>query len=658
MTSQELRQKFLNFFAKKGHKIVPSSSLIPADPSVLFTSAGMQQFVPYLIGEKDVLKDFGTRHLISCQKCFRSNDIEEVGDDTHNTFFEMLGNWSIGQDPKRGYFKEGAIKYALEFFINTLGLDKDRFWVTIFKGEKNIPKDEESKKIWQENGIPEERIKEFGLEDNFWGPTGITGPCGPNSEIHYDRGKELGCGNPDCGPNCLHCQRFVELWNLVFMEYFKNESGEYQFLPQKNVDTGIGFERLIAVLEKRFSAYETDLFWPIIQELERTSSKKYNKEKRNFRILADHIRGAIFLISEGILPSNVERGYVLRRILRRAIRYGKLLNLPKNFLIPLAQKVVEIYKDVYPEVKSKETDILTIIQNEEEKFERTLEKGLRESFSWWDKVTMPHEIKPGDKITYFSTKDAKELGKKFFDLFQNYGFPLELSLEELKNHQKTEEVLEEEIVSSFNEELKKHQEISRAGVEGKFGGVGEGATYESAKLHTATHLLHAALRQILGSHVKQMGSDVTPQRLRFDFSHPQKMTEEELKKVENIVNQKIKEDLEVKKEEMSYQEAIKSGALALVKEDKSSFPPSFPLRGNSVFKKKYPEKVTVYSITELPKEAKVKKRTKSSSPPKVFSKEICAGPHVKRTSELGRHFEILKEESSGAGVRRIRAILK
>jgi len=615
MTSKELRQKFLNFFAEKGHKIVPSSSLLPTDPSVLFTSAGMQQFVPYLIREKDVLKDFGTRHLISCQKCFRSNDIEEVGDDTHNTFFEMLGNWSIGQDPKRGYFKEGAIKYALEFFINTLGLDKDRFWVTIFKGEKNIPKDEESKKIWQENGIPEERIKEFGLEDNFWGPTGITGPCGPNSEIHYDRGKELGCGNPDCGPNCLHCQRFVELWNLVFMEYFKNESGKYQFLPQKNVDTGIGFERLIAVLEKRFSAYETDLFWPIIQELERTSSKKYNKEKRNFRILADHIRGAVFLISEGIFPSNVERGYVLRRVLRRAIRYGKLLNLPKNFLIPLAQKVIEIYKDIYPEVKSQETDILTAIQNEEEKFEKTLEEGLKQM----------------DKII---ASDQGATGAAAFDIYQTYGFPLEMTKEIISEKGKELKNPEEFLVLS-----KKHQEISRAGVEGKFGGVGKETNYESAKLHTATHLLHAALREVLGRHVQQMGSDITPQRLRFDFSNPQKMTAEEIKEVEDLVNQKIKEDLEIKKEEMSYQEAIKSGALALVKEDKSSFPPSFPLRGNSVFKEKYPEKVNVYSINN-------------------FSKEICAGPHAKRTSELGRHFEILKEESSGAGVRRIRAILR
>jgi len=333
--------------------------------------------------------------------------------------------------------------------------------------------------------------------------------------------------------------------------------------------------------------------------------------ERSERVIADHIKGSVFLISEGIFPSNVERGYVLRRILRRAIRYGKLLNLPKNFLIPLAQKVIEIYKDVYPEVKSKEADILTVIQKEEEKFEKTLNLGLKQ----FEKISARGDIS----------------GLEAFHLFDTYGFPLELTEELAK-----EKGLKVDI-KGFEESFKKHREISRAGVEKKFGGIGREATYEAAKLHTATHLLHAALRRILGKHVKQMGSDITPQRLRFDFSHPQKMQDEELKKVEDIVNRKIKEDLEVKKEEMSYSEALKSGALAF-------------------FKEKYPEKVSVYSITELPKEAKVKMRTKFSSP-KSFSKEICAGPHVRKTSELGR-FKIIKEESSGAGIRRIRAILE
>jgi len=611
MNSSRLRKKFLDFFEKGGHKIVSSGSLIPADKTVLLTSAGMQQFIPYLSGEKDVLKEFGTRHLASMQKCFRTPDIEEVGDDTHHTFFEMLGNWSIGEDPEKGYFKEGAIKLALDFFVKELGLDKARFSTTIFKGEKNILRDEESLKIWRKFGVPKERIFEFGLKDNFWGPVGETGPCGPCSEIHYDRGEKYGCGKNCCGPNCPKCERFIELWNLVFMEYNKTKDGSYYKLPQRNVDTGIGFERLVALLQNKDSAYETDLFLPIIKKLEEISGKKYEENKKKFRIIADHTRGSVFLIADGVFPSNIGKGYVLRRILRRIIRYGKVLNLPQNFLIPLSRKTVGVYKHIYPEVKLNETDILTVIQNEEEKFKRTLERGLKE----FDKLI---------------SENRDISGEEAFDLYQSYGFPLELTEELTK--EKGFEVDEK----SFEEAVKKHQKISRAGVEKKFGGVGREATYEATKLHTATHLLHQALRQVLGTHVKQMGSDITPQRLRFDFSYSKRLTEKELKKVEEIINQKIKEDLEVKKEEVSYEKAIKSGALAF-------------------FKEKYPEIVTVYSITELPKEAKVKKRTKSSSP-KVFSKEICAGPHIGRTSELGK-LKIIKEESSGAGVRRIRAIL-
>ena len=593
MISKDLRKNFLDFFEKRGHKIVASGSLLPSDPTVLFTTAGMQQFTLYLAGGRDPIERFGTRHLASCQKCFRTDDIDKVGDDIHHTFFEMLGNWSIGQDQEKGYFKKRMIKYALEFLVGVLNIDKNRIWVTIFKGEKNIPKDERSKKIWQENGVLRERIGEFGIEENFWGPVGKTGPCGPTSEVFYDRGKEFGCKNPDCGPNCHHCQRFVEIWNLVFMEYIKDEDGNCRLLSQKNIDTGIGFERLVAILQKKPSAYETDLFLPIIQELGKISFKKYEEEKRNFRILADHIRGTVFLIAEGIFPSNVERGYVLRRILRRAIRFGRLLNLPKNFLIPLAQKVIEIYEDTYPEVKSKETDILTILQNEEEKFEKTLEKGLKQ----FEKISAKGDI---------SGIDA-------FHLFDTYGFPLELT-QELAKERKLEIDIE-----GFKEAFEEHREISRAGAEKKFGGVGKEASFEATKLHTATHLLHTALKKILGPHIRQMGSDITSKRLRFDFSHPQKMTAEEIKKIEDLVNQKIKEDLVVKKEEMRYEEAIKSGALAF-------------------FKEKYPEIVKVYSIGN-------------------FSKEICAGPHINRTSELGK-FKIVKEESSGAGIRRIRAILE
>jgi len=558
MNSNDLRRGFLNFFEKKGHKIVPSSSLIPTDLSCLFTTAGMQQFKPYYLGEKS---PYG-KNVASCQKCFRTSDIEEVGNEKHLTFLEMLGNFSFG-----GYFKEEAIQLAFELVNSKFQIPNSKIMVTVFGGDAEIPRDEESVRIWGKFGFSEKNgnLRFAGREDNFWGPTGEEGPCGPTTEIHFNG---------------------VEIWNLVFNEYYQDKNRKLTPLKQKGVDTGMGLERLAMVVQNKPSVFETDLFLPIINKIPGENEKAK-------RVIADHIKGSVFLISEGIFPSNVEREYVLRRILRRAIRFGKLLNLPKNFLIPLAQKVIEIYKDIYPEVKSKEADILTVIQKEEEKFEKTLNLGLKQ----FEKISARGDIS----------------GEEAFHLFDTYGFPLELTEELAK-----EKGLKVDI-KGFEESFKKHREISRAGVEKKFGGVGKEAPYESAKLHTATHLLHAALREILGTQVKQMGSDITPQRLRFDFSHPQKMTEEELKKVEAIINQKIKEDLEVKKTEMPYQGAIKSGALAF-------------------FKEKYPEVVTVYSIG-------------------VFSKEICAGPHVKKTSELGR-FKIIKEESSGAGVRRIRAILE
>ncbi len=596
MNSFELRKKFLDFFEKRGHKIVASASLIPEDKTVLLTSAGMQQFTPYFSGEKDVLKDFGKRHLTSVQKCFRTPDIESIGDDTHHTFFEMLGNWSIGEEPEMGYFKEGAIKYALDLFTGELGIEKHKLWVTVFKGEKGISKDKEAINIWKENGIPEERIKGFGLKDNFWGPIGKTGPCGPCSEIHYDRGEKYGCGSPDCGPNCEECERFVELWNLVFMEYNQESDGSFVKLPQRNIDTGAGLERLLSVLEGKNSAYETDLFQPIIRKIEEISGRKYEDNKKAFRVIADHLRGSVFLISDGVEPSNVERGYILRKILRRVSNYGRVLKMPDNFSIPVIKEIVKNYQDVYPEVKSKENDIITIVQKEEEKFEKVLEVGIKDTTS---------EI----------TKTGELTGDIAFRQYESKGVPLEIS----KEIAVTENVkISKNLEKDFKKKLKEHQEVSRAGVDKKFGGVGKEATYQSAKLHTVTHLLHQALREILGTHVKQMGSDITPERLRFDFSHPTKMTEEEIKKVEEIVNQKIKEDLEVKKTEMLLEEALKSGALAF-------------------FKEKYPEKVTVYSVD-------------------IFSREICAGPHAKKTSELG-HFNIIKEKSSGAGIRRIRAIL-
>ncbi|MFA5178533.1 MAG: alanine--tRNA ligase [Candidatus Paceibacterota bacterium] len=600
MTSNELRNKFLEFFKKRGHVIVPSSSLLPTDPSVLFTTAGMQQFSLYLSGKKDVLADFNNRHLASSQKCFRTGDIEEIGDDTHHTFFEMLGNWSIGQD-ENGYFKEGAIKYALEFLVDELGLDKSRFIITIFKGEGDIEKDEEASQIWQKYGIALEKIKKFSKEDNFWGPVSNVGPCGPCSEIHYDRGEEFGCGRLDCGPSCEYCKRFVEIWNLVFMQYNKNEKGEYELLPQTNIDTGIGFERLVALLQGKKSAYETDIFSLIIEKIEQLSKKEYEKNKKQFRIISDHARSASFLISEGVRPSNLGQGYILRRILRRAIRYGKLLDLEPGFLNSLTDLVVEKYQEIYPELLSNKENIKLIITEEEKKFEKTLQSGLK-------KIQELLELKSSQKLT----------SEEVFDLYQSYGFPIEL----------TEEIALEkgfEIDKQGVEELlKKHQELSRAGAEKKFGGVGKDAGEQGAKFHTATHLLHSALRKLLGEHVEQMGSDINMERLRFDFSHSQKLSAEEIKKIEDLVNEKIKQDLIIEKQEMPLDQALKSGALAF-------------------FKEKYPELVKVWTIS-------------NPETGEVFSKEICAGPHAEKTGQLGC-FKIIKEESSSAGVRRIKATL-
>jgi len=574
-----LRNKFLEFFEKRGHKIVPSSSLIPPDPSVLLTTAGMQQFKPYYLGEKS---PYG-KNVASCQKCFRTSDIEEVGNTTrHLTFFEMLGNFSFG-----GYFKEEAIKFAYDFLFEELKLPKEKMLFTIFGGDKEIPEDKESALIWKKLGISENQIKKCQRADNFWGPTGKEGPCGPTTEIHFAPNGNLAEG--------------LEIWNLVFNEYFMDENKKLTPLKQKGVDTGMGLERLAMVCQEKPSVFETDLFFPIINEIRNWKLEigNWKLRERSERIIADHIKGSVFLIADGVLPSNVEQGYVLRRILRRMMRYAKLLNLPKTFLIALAQKVIAIYHGAYPELKSKESEILTVIEKEEERFEKTLSQGLKN----FEKISQ----------SAIKNKTFQISGIEAFHLFDTYGFPLEL----------TEELAKEKNLKvdsqGFQQCFLKHREISRAGAEKKFGGVGKDAGYQSAKLHTATHLLHSALRQVLGEHVKQMGSDITPERLRFDFSHFQKMTEQEIKKIEDLVNQKIKEDLVVKREEMSFEEAIKSGALAF-------------------FKEKYPERVSVYTIDD-------------------FSKEICAGPHVKKTGELG-FFQIIKEESLGAGIRRIRAILK
>ena len=576
MSSKELREKFLDFFEKKGHAIIPSASLIPEnDPTVLFTTAGMHPLVPFLLGEKHP----GGKKLANTQVCIRTDDVDEVGDDVHHTFFEMLGNWSLGS-----YWKKEAIEWSYEFLTDKkcLELDRNKIAISVFAGDSDAECDNESVEIWKNLQIPEKRIAYLPKKDNWWGPAGQIGPCGPDTEMFYWVGKESVPSEFDPKD-----KKWVEIWNDVFMQYFKNMDGKYEPLSQKNVDTGMGLERMLSAINGFSDDYKTDVFLPIIEKIEKLSDKKYGDNKKEFRIIADHVKAATFIIGDkrGVEPSNLGQGYVARRLIRRAIRYGKILNLPEYFLIPLIKEVIEIYGDAYPEIKRKENDIITIVQREEEKFEKTLEEGLKQF----------------------------EKGLDAFELYTTYGFPLELTMELAKEKRKTVNVEE------FNKKFKKHQELSRTASAGMFKGGLADAGMQATKYHTATHLLLAALRRVLGDHVYQRGSNINAERLRFDFSHPQKMTVEEIKEVEDIVNQKIKEDLEVICEEMSSEEAKGNGAMG-------------------VFENKYGERVKVYGISE-------------------FSKEICGGPHVKKTSELGK-FKIIKEESSGAGVRRIRAILQ
>lgn len=597
MKSEEIREKFKRYFAKKlKHTWVASSSLIPDnDPSVLLTTAGMQQFKPYFLGEASVKKDFHNRNLASIQKCFRTSDIDSVGDETHLTFFEMLGNFSIG-----GYFKEKAIEYAWEFLIKELKIDKKRLWATVFAGDKDIVKDFESTKIWQ-NYLPKERILEFGREENWWGPPGKTGPCGPCSEIHYDL-KEKSCSREKkCQPNC-ECGRFVEIWNLVFMEYFLDTKGELKDLPTKNIDTGMGLERLAMVLQKENSVFEVDLSQSIIDKLKADKNldsfqNEVEKNKR-LRIITDHLKGSVFLISDGVSFSNKDQGYILRRIFRRLIDQFESPNFEIGELVG---EVLKIYSPFYPELIKNKKLITKSLGEEKENYRKILKLKVDEVYK---KVA---EKKVKKKEVKYTPSKRKISGQEAFRLYSTYG--LTPNLMRKKGFEFDE--------NEFQKEIEKHQEVSRAGMVKKFGGVGDFGK-EVARQHTATHLLHTALRKVLGEHVKQMGSDLNPERLRFDFSHPDKLTDEEKKKVEDMVNQVINDDLEVTKKEVSYEEAIKSGALAF-------------------FKEKYPEKVKVYSV-------------------EGFSKEICAGPHVKRTKEIGK-FKIVSEKSSAKDVRRIKAVL-
>ena len=582
MNAPQLIQKYLDFFKSKGHAIIPSASLIPSnDASVLFNTAGMQPLVPYLMGGKHPQ---GTR-LVNVQKCLRTVDFDSIGDDTHNTFFQMLGNWSLGD-----YFKKEAIEWSFEFLTSKkwLNLPVKKLAVTVYQGDRNVPRDEESYALWRSVGIPEERIA-FQGKDNFW-IAGETGPCGPSTEMFYWTGESVAPQKFD--PTDA---RWVEIWNDVFMAYNKKEDGTVLPLKQKNVDTGMGLERTLAVINGQKSAYETDLFQPIIKTIEELSVKKYSSEQRSMRIIADHIRAAVFIIGDenAVLPSNVDRGYILRRLIRRAVRYGKMVGIFGAFLVDLAEIVILSYGNDYSELKINKERIKTELYNEESKFGKTLEKGLHEF----------ERMVPLGKIS----------GINAFLLFQSYGFPLEM----------TEELASEKNIKvdikGFLAEYEKHKELSRTGAEKKFKGGLADSSPVVIRLHTATHLLNEALRKVISPTIHQKGSNITPERLRFDFSFERKLTPEEGKKVEDEVNRVVKLDLTVIRKEMPIKEAEKLGA-------------------EKEFGQKYPDKVSVYFVGD-------------------YSKEFCGGPHVTHTAEIGK-FKILKEEAVAAGVRRIKAVVE
>ncbi|MFY9520761.1 MAG: alanine--tRNA ligase [Caldicoprobacterales bacterium] len=593
MRANELRSLYLKFFKEKGHAVIPSASIIPEnDPTVLFTTAGMHPLVPYLLGAKHP----EGKRLTNVQKCIRTGDIEEVGNDTHCTFFEMLGNWSLGD-----YFKEEAIKWSWEFLTSEkwLGIPKEKLYVTVFEGDEDAPKDMESYEHWRGLGVAEDHIFFLPKEHNWWGPAGLTGPCGPDTEMFIDTGKEK-CSK-DCSPACS-CGKYVEIWNDVFMEYNKTADGKFEPLSQKNVDTGMGLDRTIAVLQGVDSVYDTDLYQGIMDKISELAQFEYRKDQettRSYRIVADHIRTATFILGDekAISPSNVDQGYVLRRLIRRAIRFSLKIGIPEGMLAKVAEAVVDQYKDAYPELSKNKATIIEELRLEEERFQRTIKQGLRE----FDKLI--NRLKGDDKTIS---------GEKAFRLYDTFGFPIEFTQElaEEKGYQVD--------IEGFEQSFKKHQEKSKAGASQKFKGGLADNTEETAKLHTATHLLQAALRQVLGDEVTQRGSNITAERLRFDFTFSRKVTREELDKVESLVNEVIEKDYEVICQEMSIEEAKKSGALGF-------------------FDSKYGNRVKVYSIGD-------------------FSKELCGGPHVSHTGQLGK-FKIKKEESSSAGVRRIRAVL-
>ena len=589
MKAIEIRNKYLDFFKRHGHAVIPSAPLIPEnDPSVLFTTAGMQPLVPYLLGEKH---PEGTR-LTDFQKCLRTNDIDEVGDNRHLTYFEMLGNWSLGD-----YFKEESIAMSFEFLTKELGIPVEKLSVTCFAGDEDCQRDEVTASCWRKAGIPEDRIYYFGKDDNWW-IAGEEGPCGPDTEMFYDTGKPKCSEN--CNPSC-GCGKYVEIWNNVFMEFFKTKDGKYTKLKQHNVDTGLGLERMAMLLQGKETPFDTELFKPVMDKLRELAGENDSIESR--RIVAEHLRASMMIIQDGGLPSNVDRGYILRRLIRRMVRHLRKLQINLNELGELIDLNIDTLKEMYPELHQNSDKIKSVIIEEKDKFEKTLERGEREF----------------NKIVNRMKNDGKDTisGQDLFTLYETYGFPPEVTQDLAREAGLKVDTTE------FDKLFKEHQEKSRMGSEQKFKGGLAGTGEQEVRYHTATHLLNAALKVILGKDVHQKGSNITPERMRFDFSCDHKLTDDEKKKVEDLVNEWIAQGLDVKCEEMKKDDAIKSGA-------------------ECMFIEKYPDIVTVYSI---------------GNDKETVSKELCGGPHVKNTSELG-HFKIKKEEASSAGVRRIKAILE
>src|SRR2546425_9848507 len=594
MTGDELRQSFLTFLAERGHAIIPSAPLVPEnDPTVLFTSAGMQPLVPYLLGESHPKG----RRLASVQKCLRTDDIEEVGDISHSTFFEMLGFWSLGD-----YWKQDSLRWTLEWFTRALGLEQERISVTVFAGDSDAPCDDEAVQVWLSLGIPQERIYYLPKKDNWWGPAGKTGPCGPDSELFYDTGRPK--HDSDCQPGC-NCGKYIEIGNNVFMQYNKTAEGRYEPLKQRNIDVGIGLERTLCVLQGTSDVYSTDLFTPIVQRIselresqESSATLSTEQEQRLVRIITDHLRAATFIIADGVVPSNVEQGYVCRRLIRRAVRCGNELSMPRNFTAEVAQAVIARYGSIYPELEERQTTILNELAREEERFGRTLARGLREF------KKLEEDLRQRGETTM--------AGESVFRLFDTFGFPPTLTAELAHERGLSTDL------DGFNLLFKQHQERSRQANQKKFAGGLADHSERTTQLHTATHLLNQALRDVLGTHVRQMGSNITQERLRFDFSHPKKLNSEEIQRVEEIVNQQIMRDLRTTMEVMPLLQALDQGALAF-------------------FGERYGDPVKVYKIGD-------------------YSMEVCGGPHVQHTSSMGR-FRIIKAESIGQGVQRIRADL-